>query len=134
MTLDELKVKDYYAILGVKRDAEFKTIKAAFEKGATKENFDLMKEAYEGLRKPDRRQGYNEFLDLCRKDWNFEMDFFSKYKRFNFEDESQKKWIRERYPQWASKGSDLKEQVKGDVATEAGAAASADSQHRAKLR
>src|SRR5436190_21692656 len=67
-----MKYKDYYAILGVKRDAGADDIKTAYRKLARKyhpdvskekdaeEKFKEMSEAYETLKDPEKRAAYDE--------------------------------------------------------------------------
>src|SRR4051812_13217256 len=67
-----MKYKDYYAILGVKRDADDDAIKTAYRRLARKyhpdvskepgaeEKFKEVSEAYETLKDPEKRAAYNE--------------------------------------------------------------------------
>src|ERR1044071_677558 len=67
-----MKYKDYYGILGVKRDAGADEIKTAYRKLARKyhpdvskekdaeEKFKEMSEAYETLKDPEKRAAYDE--------------------------------------------------------------------------
>ena len=67
-----MKYKDYYAILGVKKDATADDIKTAYRKLARKyhpdvskekdaeEKFKEMSEAYETLKEPEKRAAYDQ--------------------------------------------------------------------------
>jgi curved DNA-binding protein len=71
-TGDGMKYKDYYAILGLKRDATADDIKAAYRRLARKyhpdvskekdaeEKFKEMAEAYETLKDPEKRAAYDQ--------------------------------------------------------------------------
>ncbi|MEO0997756.1 MAG: DnaJ C-terminal domain-containing protein [Pseudomonadota bacterium] len=68
-----MKYRDYYAVLGVPRDAGADAIKKAYRRLARKyhpdvskeadaeQRFKEMKEAYEVLRDPEKRQAYDQF-------------------------------------------------------------------------
>ena len=69
--------RDFYDVLGVSKDADEKTLKAAYRKlamanhpdrnqgdAAAEERFREASEAYEVLKDPQKRAAYNEFFGL----------------------------------------------------------------------
>ena len=72
--------RNYYAVLGVAREAEEKAVKKAFhaaalishpDKGGTDEDFQLVNEAYNVLGDASKRAAYDRvsYLLLGLKDW-----------------------------------------------------------------
>lgn len=90
-----IKYKDYYQVLGVKRDAEQEQIQRAYRRQARKYHPDVSKEsdaaeqfseageAYEVLRDPEKRKRYDEL----GANWKAGQDFRPPpgYENFNFE-------------------------------------------------